>query len=223
MLQAQGMRLDVVPVTIARQNCSIFWEETTRTAVVIDPGGEVPHILEKIRQNDLKVEMILLTHGHFDHVGGAHDLREILSQKQREVVPVIGPAQADDFLLQGVEEQVKLFGAPDQNLKNVKVDRYLSGGEILEGAGRVFKVIIVTGHTPGHVAFFDEANKTLLAGDTLFAGTIGRTDFPYGNHDLLVREIKTKIFPLGDDIIVLPGHGRPTKIGIEKQSNPFLT
>ena len=214
-------KLEVVVVTPFQQNCSILWNPDSRTGVVIDPGGDVARILARLIELDITVEAILLTHGHLDHAGGVEELREALGpQPDGAPVPVIGPDRRDAFLLSGIAKQAATYGIP--GMRDARPDRLLEEGEVLELAGRRLEVMLVPGHTPGHVVFFDRAARLLIAGDTLFAGGVGRTDFPYGDGPLLIRSIQQKLLPLGDDVAVLPGHGSATSIGEERRSNPFV-
>ncbi len=135
-------------------------------------------------------------------------------------MPVIGPDRRDLFLLSGIAAQAASFGI--KGMRDAKPDRYLEEGDVLELAGRRLEVLLVPGHTPGHVVFLDRAARVLIAGDTLFSGSVGRTDFPYGDGPLLIRSIKEKLLPLGDDVVVFPGHGPATSIGDERRSSPFL-
>ncbi|OUJ14600.1 MBL fold metallo-hydrolase [Acetobacter sp. DsW_063] len=212
--------VEVIPVTPLRQNCSLVWDGETRHALVIDPGGDEDVILERVAAHDLTVEAILLTHGHLDHAGGAHALRDALTKRQGAPVPVIGPDRRDEFLLSSIEENAARFGL--SGMISVAPDRYTQDGDVLPLLGRSYEVLHVPGHTPGHVVFFEPQDRVLFAGDTLFRGTIGRTDFPYGDGPTLVQGVRTKILPLGDDVLVLPGHGAPTTVRAERAENPFL-
>lgn len=212
-----ALNADRVPVTPLRQNCTVLSHEDGR-AVVVDPGGDVEIILDVL--NGRPVEAILLTHGHFDHAGGATPLKRVLEAQGGATVPVLGPDRRDDFLLQGIETQAASFGLT--GMENVTPDRFLHDGETLTLLGHVFKVAHVPGHTPGHVVFIDPASKRVIAGDTLFRGTVGRTDFPYGDSDGLIAAIEKHLMCLPDSMVVLPGHGMPTTIGEERRSNPFL-
>lgn len=211
------LKAQSVPVTPLRQNCTILTDESGN-AVVVDPGGDVPYLLSIL--DGKHVEAILLTHGHFDHVGGTAALQRALSERQGKPVPVLGPVEADAFLLQTAAQQGASLGL--QDMENVTPDRYLTHGETLDLLGHKIEVIHVPGHTPGHVVFLDRAGKRVIAGDTLFRGTVGRTDLPYGNGDELLTHIRNRILSLPEDTVVLPGHGLPTTVGVEKRSNPFF-
>ena len=204
----------VLPVTPFQQNCSLIWCTKTRQAAIVDPGGDVPLILGALKQTGVTPVAIWLTHGHLDHAGGAAELADKLS------VPIIGPHQADKFLLDELPTAGLRFDIHD--MKAVTPSRWLvEGDEVLVGEV-AFAVQHVPGHTPGHVTFFQKDLRFLLAGDTVFAGSVGRTDFPYGSHDELIGGIKSKLFPLGDDVQFLPGHGPASTLGEERASNPFL-
>lgn len=214
-------KFEVVVVTPFQQNCSILWNPDSRTGVVTDPGGDVARILARLIELDITVEAILLTHGHLDHAGGVEELREALGpQPDGAPVPVIGPDRGDAFLLSGIAKQAASYGIP--GMRDARPDRLVGEGDVLELAGRRLEVLLVPGHTPGHVVFFDRAARLLIAGDTLFEGSVGRTDLAYGDGPLLIRSIKEKLLPLGDDVMVMPGHGAATSIGEERRSNPFL-
>ncbi len=207
-------RVAVVPVTPFQQNCSIIHDEASKRAVVVDPGGDIDVILAAISQLGVTVEKILLTHGHIDHAGGAAGLREKLG------VTIEGPHQADLFLLEGLVESGARFGLLDA--RPVLPDRWLSEGDTVDAAGFVFRVIHAPGHSPGSVVFFNAENNFALMGDVLFQGSIGRTDIKGGDHAMLLTSIREKILPLGDEVSFLPGHGRASRIGIERTSNPFI-
>lgn len=204
----------IIPVTPFQQNCSLVWNPATMKGAVVDPGGDVPEILSAVRQHGVEVEKIVLTHGHIDHVGGAADLAAELK------VPVEGPHEADRMLIQRAADQASQFGLPP--VTPVEPDRWLADGDVVEFAGRSFDVLHCPGHAPGHVVFFDKELRLAISGDVLFAGSVGRTDLPGGDHETLIQSIKTKLYPLGDDVTFLPGHGPASTIGQERATNPFL-
>ncbi|UMM64119.1 MBL fold metallo-hydrolase [Aristophania vespae] len=211
------LQVCVVPVTPLRQNCTILMSDTGE-AVVVDPGGESSKILEKLESFD--VQAILITHGHLDHAGGAAALKQALTAKQKKNVPVWGPGKEDAFLLASIEVQAAAYGIPD--LKSIVPDRYLEDGEKLNLLGHIIEVARVPGHTPGHIVFIDREDQRAIVGDTLFRGTVGRTDFAYGNTQQLLSSIRQKILSLPENTLVLSGHGLPTTVGEEKQSNRFF-
>ncbi len=205
----------IIPVTLFQQNCMLLWDEATRQAVVIDPGGDVPLILEAITKADVKVEQIWLTHGHIDHVGGAAELRDALK------VEIIGPHQADDYLLGNVESSGANYGIT--GVRNFKPDRWLNEGDKVSIGGLSFDILHCPGHSPGSVVYYSKDMKFAHVGDVLFAGSVGRTDLPGGSHETLINSITTKLIPLGDDVGFICGHGPGSSIGQERMTNPFLT
>jgi glyoxylase-like metal-dependent hydrolase (beta-lactamase superfamily II) len=215
-----GLKAAIVPVTPFQQNCSIVWDEATKLGAVVDPGGDVERILEAIDKLGVTPEKIVLTHGHIDHAGAAATLREALSERA-ESVPIEGPDERDRFLLQGLQEQGRGFGMMDA--RNVEPDRWLTEGEQVTIGGHGFDVLHCPGHTPGHLVFVNREARFAIVGDVLFRGSIGRTDFPYGNHAALLRSIQEKLLPLGDDMAFLCGHGPGSTIGTERRSNPFVS
>jgi glyoxylase-like metal-dependent hydrolase (beta-lactamase superfamily II) len=238
------LKAAIVPVTPFQQNCTILWEEPGKRAVVIDPGGEVPRILEAIAKLGVRVERILLTHGHIDHAGGAAALKAALEQaaaasakdgpevppgpdgssvadrQEPATIPIEGPDQRDRFLLQGLEAQAPTFGMV--GVRNVLPDRWLVEGDEVRVGEQAFEVLHCPGHTPGHVVFVNQAARFAIVGDVLFSGSVGRTDFPYGDHAALIHAIKSKLLPLGDDLSFICGHGPGSTIGAERRANPFV-
>ncbi len=213
-------RVAIIPVTPLQQNCLLLWAEATKQAVVVDPGGDAPEILRGIEQLGLSVEALWLTHGHLDHAGGAKALRAALRERQGADVPLLGPDARDRFLLEHIEEAARRFGL--SGLENVLPDRWLAEGEKLALGPLVFDVLHCPGHTPGHLVFVETTRRLAIVGDVLFRGSIGRTDFPYGDHAALIAAIRDKLLPLGDDIAFLCGHGEGSTFGVERRSNPFL-
>ena len=178
-------RVGIIPVTPFQQNCTLIWDAATKVGAVVDPGGDLDRIEAAIAEQGVRVEKILLTHGHIDHAGGAAELRDALpSLADGRRVPVIGPDRRDAFLLCGIERQAETMRVP--GLRNVEPDRYLEEGETLSYAGCALKVLHVPGHTPGHLVFVEETRRFALVGDTLFQGSVGRTDFPYGDGPQLI-------------------------------------
>ncbi len=213
--EAPPIQVMVIVVTPFQQNCSLIWDPQTLRAAVIDPGGDVDRIQAAIQKQGVTVEKIVLTHGHIDHVGGAADLAEALG------VPVEGPHEDDKPLIERVADQAVQFGV--EGVKPVTPDRWMVEGDTVEIAGRQFNVLHCPGHSPGHLVFFDKELRFAISGDVLFAGSIGRTDLPGGDHATLIKSIKEKMLPLGHDVSFLPGHGQASTIGHERQTNPFLT
>jgi hydroxyacylglutathione hydrolase len=213
------LRGAIVPVTPFQQNCAILWDDETKVGMVVDPGGDVHRILEAIDQSGATIEKIVLTHGHLDHAGGATGLRATLQAKNRTTIPIEGPDQRDEFLLNGIAEQAAAYGF---EASNVTPDRWMQEGDVLTLGPHRFDVLHCPGHTPGSLVFVNAASRFMLVGDVLFQGSVGRTDFPYGDPDALIDAIKTKLLPLGDDMTFLCGHGPGSTIGAEKASNPFL-
>ncbi|MDB5558310.1 MAG: hypothetical protein JWQ36_1244 [Enterovirga sp.] len=206
--------IQVVPVTPFQQNCSIAWSQETRRGVVIDPGGDLDVIRQAIDRAGVTVEAILLTHGHIDHAGGAAALKDELG------VEIVGPHEADAPLLARLAQQGRQYGLDDA--QNVTPDRFLADGDTIEIAGITFDVLHCPGHSPGSLVFFAPALRFAFMGDVLFQGSVGRTDLPGGSHETLLRSIRDKILPLGDDVSFLPGHGPGSTVGEERASNPFL-
>jgi hydroxyacylglutathione hydrolase len=190
-------------------------EGESKVGVVVDPGGDVERILAAVRDNGISVEAIWITHGHIDHAGGAMDLKDALG------VDIIGPHEDDKPLLDNLENQARRFGITD-TIRNCVPDRYLTEGETVSFGDHTFEVLHCPGHAPGHVVFFNRDARFAHVGDVLFHGSIGRTDLPGGDHDTLIRMIKEKLLPLGDDVGFLCGHGPGSRFGDERRSNPFL-
>ncbi len=203
-----------LPVTAFQQNCSLVWCAATQRGALIDPGGEADRLLDLARAQGVQLDYVLLTHGHLDHVGAAMEISQRLS------IPVIGPHAEDAFWLEMLPQQATQFGFPPAQA--FTPDRWLNDGETVSIGEQVLEVIHCPGHTPGHVVFFNRAERIAFVGDVLFAGSIGRTDFPRGNHAQLIDAIQRKLFPLGDDIAFVPGHGPDSNFGRERKTNPYL-
>jgi len=213
------LRGAIIPVTPFQQNCAILWDEATKIGLVIDPGGDVDRILDAIDQTGAKIDKIVLTHGHLDHAGGAAGLRDALQVRSGASVPIEGPDIRDKFLLDGIAEQAAAYGF---EASNVTPDRWMEEGDVVTFGPHRFEVLHCPGHTPGSLVYVNQAARFAVVGDVLFQSSIGRTDFPYGDHSALITAIKTKLLPLGDDFSFLCGHGPGSTMGAEKAGNPFL-
>ena len=208
------MKVYIVPVTPYQQNCSILCCEQTGKAAVVDPGGETARILEAVEQAGVTVEKILVTHGHLDHAGAVAELAKRLQ------VPVEGPHRDDQFWIDGLAEQSQRLGFA--GARPFTPDRWLEDGDTVTVGKTELQVLHCPGHTPGHVVFFSAGGRFAVVGDVLFQGSIGRTDFPRGDYATLIHSIREKLFPLGDDVQFLPGHGPTSTLGHERKTNPFV-
>ncbi|ULJ62340.1 MBL fold metallo-hydrolase [Wielerella bovis] len=209
-----ALQIQIMPVTAFRQNCTLIWDDETQEAVLTDVGGDVDYVLSEIQKRSLKLQAVWLTHGHLDHAGGIPALLERIN------VPILGAHEDDQFLLDTLPETTASYGFPI--CPAFTPTRYLHEGDTLTIGNYTFQVLHIPGHTPGHVVFYCAAVSLLIAGDVLFYESIGRTDFPRGNHDDLLRNIREKLYILPDDTQVIAGHGRMTTIGHEKMYNPFI-
>ncbi len=209
------MKFRVIPVTQFQQNCTLCWCEETKRAAIIDPGGDIPKIEAAIKEEGLVLDKVLLTHAHIDHAGGTAEL------SSRFNVPIEGPHKGDLFWIEGLAKQSEMFGFP--KVETFRPARWLDDGDQVEVGNQVLDVLHCPGHTPGHVVFFHQASATAQVGDVIFQGSIGRTDFPGGNHQELIRSIREKLFPLGDQVEFIPGHGPASTFGYERQTNPFVS
>lgn len=208
------MKSCIVPVTAFQQNCSIHGCPNTREAVVVDPGGEPEHILAAIAEENLTVVKVLLTHGHLDHVGAAQELARHLA------VPIWGPQADDRYWFQSLDRQAQMYGFPP--IVPFEPDRWLEHGDTVEFGEQSLEVLHCPGHTPGHIVFFHRGEGLALVGDVLFAGSIGRTDLPGGDHATLLDSIRRRLWPLGTEVRFIPGHGPMSSFAKERRSNPFV-
>ncbi len=209
------MKVLIIPVTSYQQNCSLLVCEETKRAAVVDPGGDLDRILNAVKIEGAELEKIFLTHGHLDHAGGAGELAENLS------IPIEGPHKDDQFLLDSFPAQVKRFDFPD--CQSFTPNRWLKDGDTIQFGNIELDVYHCPGHTPGHVVFHQKDARIATVGDVLFNGSIGRTDFEFGDHELLISSIKNKLWPLGDDVQFVPGHGPTSSFGHERKTNPYVS
>ena len=206
------MRAAIVPVTAFQQNCTLLWCTETNKAAFVDPGGDLPKLKDAVRQTGVEVEKILVTHGHMDHCGQAGMLAKELG------VPIEGPHEDDRFWIAQFAEDGARFGMVGETFEP---DRWLVDGDTVTVGNLMIDVIHCPGHTPGHVVFHHAPSKLAIVGDVIFQGSIGRTDFPRGDYDTLIRSITTQLWPLGDEMQFVPGHGPMSTFGAERRSNPF--
>lgn len=208
------LRYQTLPVTAFQQNCSILWCDATREAAVVDPGGDLPRLLRAIEQLGVVPKQILLTHAHIDHAGGTAELARTLG------VPIVGPHEGDRFWIDGLAQQARMFGFPPA--EPFEPTRWLADGDSVSVGRSTLAVRHCPGHTPGHVVFHSAEAQRAFVGDVLFAGSIGRTDFPGGDFDTLVASITQRLWPMGDDTVFIPGHGPESSFGAERRSNPYV-
>lgn len=211
---APKLEIRIVPVTPLQQNTSLIWSPETGEGVFIDPGGETDRLMAAAQEFGVKIVAVWLTHGHLDHAGAAAEVAE------RTGCPIIGPHEDDQWLLDEIEAQGAKYGIADG--RNVTPDRYLNDGDTLELAGLEFGVAHCPGHTPGHVVIYQKEGKLAFVGDVIFRGSVGRTDFPRGNTQQLIDSITSKLWPLGNDMRFVPGHGPMSTFGQERIDNPFV-
>jgi glyoxylase-like metal-dependent hydrolase (beta-lactamase superfamily II) len=207
------MKAAVIPVTPLQQNCTLLWCTATMKGAFVDPGGDLERLKAAAKSQNVRIEKIILTHGHIDHCGGAKLLAEELN------VPIEGPQEADRFWIARLEDDGRSYGIP---AKTFEPDRWLEEGDQVSVGELKFDVYHCPGHTPGHVIFHHPPSKLALVGDVLFQGSIGRTDFPMSDHQALLDAVVTKLWPLGDDTAFIPGHGPMSSFGYERRSNPFV-
>jgi glyoxylase-like metal-dependent hydrolase (beta-lactamase superfamily II) len=208
------LQFQIIPVTQFQQNCTLFWCDITKQAAVIDPGGDIELIINAIKQKGLTLAKVLLTHAHIDHAGATTPLAEHFS------VNIEGPHKADQFWIDLIPKQKEMFGF--KHAEHFQPSRWLAQNDTVTFGEITLEVYFCPGHTPGHVIFFHRESKLAQVGDVLFKGSMGRTDFPRGDHATLVNSIRENLFPLGDDVRFIPGHGPMSTFGEERRSNPFV-
>ena len=208
------LQYQIVPVTQFAQNCTLIWCDQSRKAAVVDPGGEVEKILAAVDAAGVEVEKILLTHAHIDHAGATAELAKRLA------LPIEGPHRDDQFWIDMLPQQSQMFGFPPSQV--FSPDRWLADGDEITLGEQTLTVLHCPGHTPGHVVFFSNSAQLAWVGDVLFAGSIGRTDFPRGDHQTLIQSIRQKLWPLGDEVTFICGHGPNSTFGRERATNPLV-
>ena len=204
----------IQPVTPFQQNSSILYCDVTKKCAIVDPGGDIELLLNIAKDNKLIPDKILLTHGHIDHAGGATELSEILN------VEIHGPHKEDKFLLDELQKQGEMFSLSS---KNCHPHEWLDEGDVIKIGNEVLEIFFCPGHTPGHIIFFSKESNLAIVGDVLFNGSIGRTDLPGGNFDQLINSVKEKLWPLGNNIDFIPGHGPVSTFEAERANNPFVS
>lgn len=208
------MQYRIIPVTPFQQNCSLIWCERSLEAAIVDPGGDLDRLESAVSEAGVTLRKILLTHTHIDHAGGTAELA------RRHDLPIEGPQEEDRFWIESLPEQAERFGFPPAEV--FEPDRWLNQDESVTVGTEQLQVHYCPGHTPGHVVFFNENDRVAIVGDVLFKGSVGRTDFPRGDHATLITSIRQRLWPLGDDVTFIPGHGPTSTFGEERSSNPFV-
>jgi glyoxylase-like metal-dependent hydrolase (beta-lactamase superfamily II) len=208
------LHYETIPVTAFQQNCSLVWEDEGMTAAVIDPGGDTDVLLAACKQLSITLKYIWITHGHLDHAAATADLAEQLN------LPIIGPHPGDQFWIDGLPVAASTYGFPPA--RPFKPTRWLADGDTVTLGKHTLSVRHCPGHTPGHVVFYSAEMNRAFVGDVLFAGSIGRTDFPQGNHQHLIDSITQRLWPMGDDTVFIPGHGPESTFGRERKTNPYV-
>ena len=208
------LRGEIIPVTAFQQNCSLIWDPVTMEGALVDAGGEADRLLERVAHHGVTLVKLLVTHGHLDHAGAVAELADKLK------LPIEGPHRDDAFWIDGMPDAAKQYGFPAT--RSFVPDRWLEHGDTVSLGSMTLDVLHCPGHTPGHVVFHHPATGLALVGDVIFQNSIGRTDFPRGNHADLIHAIRTRLFPLGDEVQFVPGHGPMSSFGAERQSNPYV-
>ncbi|GEA08337.1 hypothetical protein KUL42_30980 [Alteromonas sp. KUL42] len=209
------MEIVVIPVTPFAQNCSLIWDTSTMKGAFVDPGGEIEKLIKAASDNQVNIEKIILTHGHLDHVGGT------VALAAHYKVPIIGPHVGDKFWLDALGQQSQMFGFPPA--APFEPNQWLNHKDSIELGELTLDVLHCPGHTPGHVALVERSSNQVIVGDIIFSGSIGRTDFPQGNHQQLIDSIKENILTLPENMVIYPGHGPTTTVGHEKATNPYVS
>jgi hydroxyacylglutathione hydrolase len=209
-----SLKAAVLPVTPFQQNCTLLWNDETMLGAISDPGGDLNRIENLLRETGVTLEKVLLTHGHLDHAAAAGDLA------RAHGIPIEGPHKDELFIIERLPDDSRQYGFPEVGA--FVPDRWLENGDTVEVAGLTLDVRHCPGHTPGHIIFFHAPSRLALVGDVLFQGSVGRTDLPRGDHDTLIRSIREKLWPLGDDVAFVPGHGPISTFGAERQTNPYV-
>ena len=209
----QPLRAAILPVTPLQQNCSLVWCTKTMRGAFVDPGGDLPKLRDAVERAGVTIEKILITHGHIDHCGSAGIFARELG------VPIEGPHEDDRFWIARLADDGRNYGVTGEPFEP---DRWLVDGDTVTLGDLTLDVRHCPGHTPGHIVFHHPESRLAIVGDVLFAGSIGRTDFPRGNHQDLLDAITTRLWPMGDDTSFIPGHGPMSTFGQERKSNPFV-
>ncbi len=209
------LKFKILPVTPFQQNCTLFWCDETMEGAIIDPGGDIEQIKKLVVDNKVTLVKVLLTHAHIDHAGATQDVVDFYN------IPIEGPHKEDQFWIDLIPQQVQRFGF--DHVRVFSPDRWLNQGDKVHFGHIELEVYFCPGHTPGHVVFFHRASQLAQVGDVLFRGSMGRTDFPRGDHASLINAIRHNLFPLGDDVRFIPGHGPMSTFGEERRTNPYVS